>query len=156
MSERTDFAKAIASMKLALDKKREDRRAEERADIRRSFTRERTGEEGLFRVRDSAPVGVRLSFIPFSARVQTIFRKGYTKPIYRDRDANRFITAGYAGAIRSENRARTAYNTMRSRFPNLTHDEAVDRVNRLTELSISRQLGEDVDIEIAELFGYPM
>ena len=156
MSAGRTILDAIKAGKARLDAIRVDRLEAQRERTRQLVGRERTSVEGVFAVRDSAPIGRELSFSPFSAKVQTIYRKGVSKPIYRDRETNRFITRATATQVRGTIAAKTAYNTIRSRFPNMTHDEAADKVNQLTNLSIRRQLDEDVDIEIADIFGYPV
>lgn len=155
MSERSSILKAIRAGKDKLDEMRRERLHAQRERNRARVGRERTEREGFFVVRDSAPPGVELSFSPFSATVQTIYRKGFDKPVYRSRESNRFISRATAAKIRGTIAAKTAYNTVRQRFPDMTHEEARGKVNRLTELSARRQLGEEVDIEIADIFGYP-
>lgn len=156
MSEGRTILDAIKAGKARLDAIRVDRLEAQRERNRELVGRERTDREGVFAVRDSAPRGRELSFSPFSAKVQTIYRKGVSKPIYRSRETNVFISRATATRIRQTTAAQQAYNSIRSRFPNMTHDEARDKVNRLTELSARRQLGEEVDIEIADIFGYPV
>lgn len=155
MSSREEFLKALQRQKGILDEMRVARRAELRAQGIKALLRPTYEREGVFKVPRTAERLIGTILRPFSARFGTITRRGYRRAIYRDRATGRFVRRTLVNAERSKYRAQNAGRVFGERFKHLLKGEIAARVNRLTELSIRKQMGEEVDIEIAELFGYP-
>jgi len=155
MSSRDEFLKALQRQKGILDEMRVARRAELRARGIKALLRPTYEKEGVFKVPRTAERLIGTILRPFSARFATVLRRGYRKTIYRDRATGRFVRKTLVNVERSKFRAQNAARVFAQRFKGLMVDELAARVNRLTELGIRKQMGEDVDIEIAELFGYP-
>lgn len=156
MSEHSRFLKAIQRLKGRLDEKRIARKAELREKAIGDVTKPSYEREGVFRIPKTAERLIGTVLKPFSASFGTYLRRGYRQAVYRDRATGRFVRRTLVTAERSKFRAQNAARVFAGRFPNLTADEVRERVNRLTELGIRKELGDDVDLDIAELFGYPV
>jgi len=156
MSSREEFLRAIQRQKGILDEMRVARRAELRAQGIKALLTPTYEREGVFKTPRTPERLIGTILRPFSARFATITRRGYRKPVYKDRATGRFIRKSFVNVERSKYRAQNAGRVFGERFKHLLKGEIAERVNRLTELSIRKQMGEDVEIEIDELFGYPM
>lgn len=156
MSSRDEFLKAIQRQKGILDEMRLARRAELRAKGIKALIRPTYEREGVFKIPRTSERMIGTILRPFSKRFQTVSRRGYRRAIYKDRATGRFVRRSLVNVERSKYRAQNAARVFHQRFKNLTVAQVGARVNRLTELGIRKQMGEDVDAEIAELFGYPM
>lgn len=155
MSSREEFLKAIQRQKGILDEMRVARRAELRAQGIKALLRPTYEREGVFKIPRTAERLIGTVLRPFSARFQTLLRSGDRKAVYKTRATGRFVRKTLVQRERSLYRAQNAARVFHERFKHLLKGEIAAQVNRLTELSIRKQMGEDVDIEIAELFGYP-
>lgn len=156
MSSREEFLRAIQRQKGILDEMRIARRAELRAQGIKALLRPTYEREGVFKIPRTAERLIGTILRPFSARFQTISRRGYRQAVYKDRATGRYVRRSLVKVERSKFRAQNAARVFSQRFPTLTAEEVRERVNRLTELGIRKQMGDDVDIDIAELFGYPV
>jgi hypothetical protein len=104
--------------------------------------------------RPSPEIYQQIKWEPFQARIRTEYYEGRDKPSYRSAESGRWVSKAYREQELYAFRVEMAFITFAAKFPSEDAEEIGERIHRLDELRKRAKDGENIDVELDELFGY--